>query len=83
MQIETDLLERIEQLVEGSRDPLPLTAGPTAVIAKLFQRIEALEAALRELADALGRAGETEHPYAANERHSSDRLSDDLDGSAV
>jgi hypothetical protein len=53
MQIETDLLERIEQLVEGSRDPLPLTAGPTAVIAELFQRIEALEAALRELADAL------------------------------
>ena len=57
MHIEPDLLERIERLVEGSREPLPSTAAPTAAIAELFERIEASEVALRELADVLGAAG--------------------------
>ena len=53
------LLERVERLVQASGEPLPATMSTTAVIAALVERIEALEAALREIADAVGSDGET------------------------
>ena len=50
----------------------------TVVIAQLVERIEALEAALREIADAVSAAGKTDADYAATERRSGDRLSESI-----
>ena len=55
MQTATDtLLERVDRLVQGSREPLLATASTSAAIAELVTRIEVLEIALREIADAAG-----------------------------
>ena len=69
--LDDTLLMRVERLVEASRKPLRLTSSTTVVIAQLVERIDALEAALREIADAVG---ETSGDYAASEQGSSERL---------
>lgn len=48
------LLERVEALIQASREPLSATASTSTAIAELLTRIEALEAALREIADDAG-----------------------------
>jgi hypothetical protein len=70
------LFEKVERLVDASREPLRWTSSTTVVIAQLVERIEALEAALREIADAVSAAGETDENYATTERRSGDRLSE-------
>ena len=69
------MLEKVERLVDVSRQPLRWTSSTTVVIAQLVERIEALEAALREVADAVTAAGATDADYVATERRSSDRAS--------
>jgi hypothetical protein len=69
--LDDTLLEKVERLVDVSRQPLRWTSSTTVVIAQLVERIEALEAALREIADAVGAAGTTETDYEATERRSS------------
>jgi hypothetical protein len=59
MQTETDALpealrERVERLVQASREPIRATTSTSAAIAELVARIEALELALREIAEAAG-----------------------------
>lgn len=76
--LDDTLLMRVERLVEASRKPLRSTSSTTVVIAALVERIEALEAALREVADAVGAAGETGGNSAASERRSSERLSESI-----
>ena len=76
--LEDTLLEKVERLVDVSRQPLRWTSSTTVVIAQLVERIEALEAALREIADAVSAPGETDADYAATERRSSDRLSQSI-----
>ena len=73
--LDDTLLEKVERLVDVSRQPLRWTSSTTVVIAQLVERIEALEAALREVADAVGAPGATDADYAATERRSSDRPS--------
>jgi len=73
--LDDTLLEKVEKLVDTSRQPLRWTSSTTVVIAQLVERIEALEAALREIADAVSAAGATEADYGATELRSSDRLS--------
>ena len=48
------------------------------MIAQLVERIEALEAALREVADAVTAAGGTDADYVATARRSSDHLSESI-----
>ncbi len=75
--LDETVLERVERLVDASRQPLRCTSSSTVVIAQLVERIEALEAALREIADAV--AGATDADYAATEqRRSSDRVSESI-----
>ena len=74
--LDDTLLEKVERLVDVSRQPLRWTSSTTEVIAQLVDRIEALEAALREIADTVSAAGETDADYAATERRSGDRLSE-------
>jgi hypothetical protein len=77
--LEDTLLEKVERLVDVSRQPLRWTSSTTVVIAQLVERIEALEAALREIADAVSAPGETDAVYAATERRStSDGLSESI-----
>ncbi len=73
--LDDTLLEKVERLVDVSRQPLRWTSSTTVVIAQLVERIEALEAALREIADAVSAPEATAADYAATERRSSDRLS--------
>ena len=72
--LDDTLREKVERLVDASRPPLRSTSSTTVVIAQLVERIEALEAALREIADAVGAPG-ADADYAATERRPSDRLS--------
>ena len=76
--LDDTLLMRVERLVEASRRPLRLTSSTTVVIAELVERIDTLEAALREIADAVGAAGETGGDDAASEQRSSERLSESI-----
>jgi hypothetical protein len=76
--LDETVLEKVERLVDVSRHPLRWTSSTTVVIAQLVERIEALEAALREIADAVSAAGETDADYAATERRSGDRLSESI-----
>jgi hypothetical protein len=46
--LDETVLEKVERLVDVSRHPLRWTSSTTVVIAQLVERIEALEAALRE-----------------------------------
>ena len=69
--LDNTLLEKVERLVDDSRQPLRWTSSTTVVIAQLVERIEALEAALREIADAVTAAGATDAEHAI-ERRSSD-----------
>jgi predicted sugar kinase len=73
--LDDTLREKVERLVDSSRQPLRWTSSTTVVIAQLVERIEALEAALREVADAVSAPGATDVGYAATERRTSDRLS--------
>lgn len=59
MQTQTELEslpEKVERLVEESHKPLLSTASTSAAIAELLARIETLELAIREIADAAGAA---------------------------
>ena len=69
--LDDTLLEKVEGLVDASRQPLRWTSSTTVVIAQLVERIEALEAALREIADAVTAAGETDADSIPTERRSS------------
>ena len=73
--LDNTLHEKVERLVDVSRQPLRWTSSTTVVIAQLVERIEALEAALREIADAVSAAGATDADDVATEQRSSDRLS--------
>lgn len=75
--LDATLLEKVERLVDVSRQPLRWTSSTTVVIAQLVERIEALEAALREIADAVSAPGATDADYATG-RRSSDRLSESI-----
>jgi hypothetical protein len=79
--LDETVLERVEGLVDVSRQPLRWTSSTTVVIAQLVERIEALEAALREIADAVSTPGATAADYAGDERRSSDRLGESISGS--
>ena len=74
--LDDTLFEKVERLVDASREPLRWKSSTTVVIAQLVERIEALEAALREIADAVSAAGETDENYATTERRAGDRLSE-------
>ena len=76
--LDDTLHEKVERLVDVSRQPLRWTSSTTVVIAQLVERIEALEAALREIADAVSAAEATDADYAATERRSSDHLSESI-----
>ena len=76
--LDDTLLEKVERLVDVSRQPLRWTSSTTVVIAQLVERIEALEAALREIADAVSAPGTADADYTASERRSSDRLSESI-----
>ena len=58
--LDDTLAERIETLVDASGRPLRSTSSTTVVIAQLVERIESLEAAVREIADAVGAATEAD-----------------------
>ena len=73
--VDDTLLEKVEGLVDVSRQPLRWTSSTTVVIAQLVERIEALEAALREIADAVTAA---DADYVPTERRSSDHLSESI-----
>ena len=75
--LDDTLLEKVERLVDVSRQPLRWTSSTTVVIAQLVERIEALEVALREIADAVSAPGATAAD-AATERRSGDRLSESI-----
>ena len=69
MEFDDTLVEKVERLVDASGRPLRSTSSTTVVIAQLVERIESLEAAVREIADAVGAA--TEADDAATELRSS------------
>jgi hypothetical protein len=55
MQAQTEsLVERVQTLVQESRKPLMSTASTSAAIAELHARIETLERAMQEIAEAGG-----------------------------
>ena len=74
--LDDTLVEKVERLVDASGRPLRWTSSTTVVIAQLVERIESLEAAVREIADAVGAATEADH--AANKMRSGDRLSQSI-----
>jgi hypothetical protein len=76
--VDDTLLEKVERLVDVSRQPLRWTSSTTVVIAQPVERIEALEAALREIADAVSAGGTIDVDYAATERRSSDHLGESI-----
>ena len=67
--LDDTLVEKVERLVDASGQPLRWTSSTTVVIAQLVERIESLEAAVREIADAVAAA--TEADDAATELRSS------------
>ena len=67
--IDDTLVEKVQRLVDASGLSLRSTSSTTVVIAQLVERIEWLEAAVREIADAVGATTEAEH--AATELRSS------------
>ena len=70
------LVQKIQSLVDASGRPLRWTSSTTVVIAQLVERIESLEAAVREIADAVGAATETDH--VTTELHARDRLTESI-----
>ena len=68
------LVEKVERLVDASGRPLRWTSSTTVVIAQLVQRIESLEAAVREIADVVGAATEADSTERAV--RGSDRLTE-------
>lgn len=66
------LVQKVESLVDASGQPLRWTSSTTVVIAQLVERIESLEAAVREIADAVGAATAADH--ATTELHARDGL---------
>ena len=74
--LDDTLVEKVERLVDASGQPLRLTSSTTVVIAQLVERIESLEAAVREIADAVGAVTEADH--AATELRSGARLTDSI-----
>ena len=76
--LDDTLQQRVETLVDASQQPLRWTSSTTVVIAQLVERIEALEAGLREIADAVSAAGETATVSVAVEQHSGDRPSESI-----
>jgi hypothetical protein len=72
--LDDTLREKVEKLVDTSRQPLRWTSSTTVVIAQLVERIEALEEALREIADAVSAVAATDADDAATERRSGDHL---------
>ena len=76
--LDDTLLEKVARLVDVCRQPLRWTSSTTVVIAQLVERIEALEAAMREIADAVSAPETTAAKDAATERRSSDRLSESI-----
>ncbi len=74
--LDDTLVEKVERLVDASGQPLRLTSSTTVVIAQLVERIESLEAAVREIADAVGAVTEADH--AATELRSGDRLTESI-----
>ena len=61
MEFDDTLVEKVERLVDASGRPLRWTSSTTVVIAQLVERIESLEAAVREIADVVGAATEADH----------------------
>jgi hypothetical protein len=55
--VDDTLVEKVQRLVDASGQPLRWTSSTTVVIAELVERIESLEAAVREIADAVGTLG--------------------------
>ena len=70
------LVQKVQSLVDASGRPLRWTSSTTVVIAQLVERIESLEAAVREIADAVGAATEADH--ATTELHAGDRLTESI-----
>ena len=64
MEFDDTLVEKVERLVDASGRPLRWTSSTTVVIAQLVERIESLEAAVREIADVVGAATEADHSTA-------------------
>ena len=64
MAFDDTLVEKVERLVDASGRPLRWTSSTTVVIAQLVERIESLEAAVREIADVVGAATEADHSTA-------------------
>ena len=55
MQTQTEsLAERVERLLQESREPLLSTASTSDAIAELLARIETMERAMQEIADTVG-----------------------------
>jgi len=75
--LDDTLREKVEKVVDAGRQPLRWTSSTTVVIAQLVERIEALEAALREIADVVSAPG-TDSGCDATERRPSDRLSESV-----
>ena len=59
--VDATLVEKVQRLVDAGGQPLRSTSPTTDVIAQLVERIESLEAAVREIADAVGAATEADH----------------------
>ena len=76
MAFDDTLVEKVERLVDASGRPLRWTSSTTVVIAQLVERIESLEAAVREIADVLGAATEADHPR--HELCAGDRLTESI-----
>ena len=74
--LDDQLLEKVEKLVDVSRQPLRWTSSTTVVIAQLVERIESLEAAVREIADAVGAATDADH--ATTQLYAHDRLTQSI-----
>ncbi len=76
MAFDDTLIEKVQKLVDASGLPLRWTSSTTVVIAQLVERIESLEAAVREIADAVGAATEADH--ATTEVRTGDRLTESI-----
>jgi hypothetical protein len=74
--LDDTLVEKVERLVDASGQPLRWTSSATVVIAQLVERIESLEAAVREIADAVGAV--TEADNAGTELRLGARLTDSI-----
>jgi hypothetical protein len=59
--IDATLVTKVQRLVDANSQPLRTTSPTTEVIAQLVERIESLEAAVREIADAVGATTDADH----------------------